>query len=324
MALGIDVGTSQRALDFGLARRLGYESCYVKLGGDNVGRYVAPYYAVEVDRARAAGMRVGHYWVPSSVRDPVSAADFFVNNLRRRTPADFYVLDNESLDGARLYSDSQAAQWVNRVKARLGIGGRQVKVYLGLADARAHSWPALLATGCDFIIAAYSYKPFTYPLATIPASRNSGHQYSSSGNIGGVVIDLNSWKPNAFDYGGAAPAVVEETPIAETPVWRQYMASGIGYFCKQADGSVDYALAGNGVGPAAWIPLGSGVAQKVAAVVGSFIELSPNSWVSIKARYEATPEVGSVSATVDLAPLVAAIQALPAASAAELAKRLAG
>lgn len=201
----IDVGTSQRNLNFDEARRLGNVSAYVKLGGDNVGRYVAPYYVSEVDAARRAGLRVGHYWVPNAGYDPVGAADYFVDHLRGWTAADYVVLDNESLDGAHRYSDAQAAAWINRVKARLRIPGKQTKHYSGLADARGTAWPQVLGTGTQFIIAAYSYAPFALPaIATVPADRIDGHQYSSSGNIGGVTVDLNVFRDTAFDYAGTA------------------------------------------------------------------------------------------------------------------------
>ncbi|HEY8838188.1 MAG TPA: GH25 family lysozyme [Dehalococcoidia bacterium] len=215
---GIDVGSSQAGLNFALAYAQGSRSCYVKLGGDNVPRYVAPHYTAEVNAARAAGLRVGHYWVPDSLQDPTGAADYFVDHLHGWTTRDFVVLDNESLDGKRRYSDAQAAVWMNRVKARLHISGLQVKLYLGLADARSFSWPAALATGCDFIIAAYGYAPFAYDLrGKIPAARNHGHQYTSSGSIGGVTIDVDAWQPGAFAYGTVIADVTPPKPIANKP-----------------------------------------------------------------------------------------------------------
>jgi hypothetical protein len=263
---------------------MGYESCYVKLGGDNIPRYVAPYYGFQVGRSRAVGMRTGHYWIPNALKDPVGAADFFVNNLRDWTGADFAVLDNESLDGAQLYSDSQAAAWVNRVKSRLGIPARQIKVYLGLAVARSKSWPALLGTGCDFIIAAYGYAPFTFTLGTIPAARIKGHQYSSSGVIGGTIIDLNSWKADAFAYGTATSGTGTITPIPDAPIWRKKSMT-TGYWTSR-NGVMEWALAGDGGGAAAWIKVTSqSWANDLAAVHGSFVELSPGTFDNHKSYY---------------------------------------
>lgn len=198
----IDTASSQRNLDFPTARRE-FTDVYVKLGGDNVPRYVAPYYIAQVDKARAAGFEhVGHYWVPSATQDPAGAADYFVANLRGWNKAtDFIVLDNESLDGASRYSDASAAAWIERVKSRLGITGKQVMTYSGLADARGTNWPAVLATGSNFIIAAYSYGPFAWAdFPTIPRARIVGHQTGGRA-IGGVVTDTNVFTDDAFNYG---------------------------------------------------------------------------------------------------------------------------
>ena len=204
----IDTGTSQANLDFALAYSQGFRACYVKMGGDNVDTYVAPWYASQVDRARAAGFIVGHYWVPDAnpadadlIDTPTQQADYMIDRLHDWRPGDFIVLDNEALDGAWLFTDAQAAEFEARVKARLGIPGRQVKTYLGLNDARTRSWPALLATGTQFIIAAYSYPPMELPdIPTIPRARIDGHQYGGR-LIGAVVTDTNLFVDDAFNYG---------------------------------------------------------------------------------------------------------------------------
>jgi GH25 family lysozyme M1 (1,4-beta-N-acetylmuramidase) len=217
----IDTGTSQAGLDFTCAAASGWSSAYVKLGGDNSGRYVAPHYVDEVDRARAAGMRVGHYWVPNNSMDPAGAANYFVNNLRGWTSGDYAVLDNESLDGAGRYSDAQAAAWIRQVQQRLGISGRQIKHYSGLADARETNWPDVLATGAQFIIAAYSYDPLALPeIPTVPADRIDGHQYSSSGAVCGVTCDRNAFVDDAFDYQPPTPTG-EEMPERTTAIDRR-------------------------------------------------------------------------------------------------------
>lgn len=207
MSIGInvlDAGTSQANLDFDCAARAGWDAVYVKLGGDNSGRYVSPYYRAEVNAARSAGMRVGHYWVPDNDMDPVGAADYFVDNLQGWSGSDFVVLDNESLDGSQRYDDYRAAAWINRVYSRLGISGKQVKHYSGLSDARSTNWPNVLGTGTQFIIAAYSYSPGDIPdIPTVPAGRIDGHQYSSSGEVCGVVTDRNVFRENAFDYSSS-------------------------------------------------------------------------------------------------------------------------
>jgi hypothetical protein len=212
----IDVASSQKYLDFTKPLADGYTACYVKLGGDNVPRYVAPNYVAQVDRARELGYRIGHYWVPDTAQDPVGAAQYMVSKLRGWTKRDFIVLDNESYSGndpdgsgprvnSVKYTDAQCAAFVNEIKRLLSIPGNQVLVYHGLADARSMQHTSQLATGCNFIIAAYSYAAFTFELTTIPAERVMGHQTSSTKSwpttTGGTVdVDINAFKDNAFAY----------------------------------------------------------------------------------------------------------------------------
>jgi len=212
----IDTASSQRNLNFATARSEGFTDVYVKMGGDNVDTYVAPYYKAQVDAAIAAGFQhVGHYWVPDanpndadSIDTPAQQADYMIDRLHRFDKVNgFIVLDNESLDGAFRFSDAQAAEFIERVKSRLGISGRQVFTYSGLADARGTNWQAVLATGSNFIIAAYSYGPFAWvDFPSIPRSRIVGHQTGGRA-IGGVVTDTNVFTDDAFNFGQpSAPA----------------------------------------------------------------------------------------------------------------------
>lgn len=210
--LGLDTASPQAGIDYTLARSKGYiASPYVKVGGDNVPRYIAPHYTEQVDAARRAGYAgVGHYWVPSSAKDATDAADYMVDHLRDfDRQHDFIVLDNEDLDGASRYGDLAAATFLSRVGQKLNIGGPQLKAYLGLAVARSNTWNNLVATGCDFIIAAYGYQPFGYDLAgKLPVNRNGGHQFSSSSFIGSVKVDVDAWQEWAFAYPIVEPAIL--------------------------------------------------------------------------------------------------------------------
>jgi hypothetical protein len=217
MLSGIDVATTQRLLDFTKPFAEGYTSCYVKLGGENNPRYESPYYDAQVIAARAAGYRIGHYWVPEDSQDPRGAARYMVANLNGWTKRDFIVLDNEDFAGndpdgtgpqtdSKRYTDPQCAEFVDETKKLLGIPGDQVFVYSGLSDARGMLWTATLDTGANFIIAAYSYGPFEFQstLTTIPEERVAGHQtgqrsfMTTAGNT--VPVDVNSFKDWAFDY----------------------------------------------------------------------------------------------------------------------------
>ncbi|MGL5930115.1 MAG: GH25 family lysozyme, partial [Dermatophilaceae bacterium] len=87
---GIDVGTTQKDLDFAAAARSGMSFAVVKAGGSQLrsGPYVSPYYQRQVDAARAAGMTVGHYWLSGDFQSPTAAADYFVDHLHDYRPGD--------------------------------------------------------------------------------------------------------------------------------------------------------------------------------------------------------------------------------------------
>lgn len=233
----IDTATPQRNLNWGSAFAEGWTRVYIKLGGTNVlPQYVSPYYRQQVDSAISVGMRnIGHYWVPNArYSSPVEQADFMVNNLHRWDKSThFIVLDNETLDDGLRFSDAQAAAFINRIKERLGITGAQAMTYSGLNDARNTSWPAVLATGSNFIIAAYSYPPMQLPsIPTIPADRIVGHQFGGK-SIGGVVTDTNSFTDNAFNFGTSGGSMYN--PYANwriTGTWEDhasYSAGGTDY-----------------------------------------------------------------------------------------------
>jgi hypothetical protein len=207
----IDTASSQWNLDFAVAYAEGFRAVYVKMGGDNVDTYVAPWYTRQIDRARAAGFAdVGHYWVPDAnpndpdtVDTPTQQADWMIDRLHDWRPSDFIVLDNESLDGAFRFSDVQAAEFIERVKSRLKIPGCQVLTYTGWYDGAGIAWQATLATGTNFIVADYragSQPPMGFPdIPSIPRERIVGHQYGGRA-IGGVITDTNVFVDTAFDY----------------------------------------------------------------------------------------------------------------------------
>lgn len=238
MILAIDTATPQRWLNFALPIAEGYTHIYVKNGGDNVDpTYESPYYDEQIDKARYMGYKkIGHYWVPNAdpsdadeIDTPLQQAEFMVKNLRNWNKAtDFIVLDNEALDGASRFSDVQTAEFIEAVKAKLGIPGEQVMTYSGLADARGSAWPKTLATGTNFIIAAYSYAAFEFPSFTsIPNDRIVGHQTGgrvfaavpgapSTAIQNGVPTDVNTFKDNAFNFG-TVPDVPTEGDGELTP-----------------------------------------------------------------------------------------------------------
>lgn len=215
--VGPDVSSNQGTFNFALAYAQGARTTYIKLGGDNIPRYVSGSYAGRVDQARAAGLRVGHYWITGG-HDPVAAAQFFVRNLRNVQPGDYFVLDNEALDDGNMYGDGEAAQWIATVQSLVGGSKRRVFMYCSQWPLSQGTWAGTRATGCQALVAWYGRAPLSFgAVGAWPASQIGGHQFTSSANMGGwPATDLNVFKDNAFDFSGTlgtAKPIEEEEDV---------------------------------------------------------------------------------------------------------------
>ncbi|MBV9821206.1 MAG: glycoside hydrolase family 25 protein [Actinobacteria bacterium] len=205
---GIDVGTSQSGLNFSSAAGAGISFAIVKAGGSQLsaGPYVSPYYAAEVDKARAAGMKVGHYWVSGDYQTPTAAADYFVGHLHDYRAGDVVALDDEVLDDSTtLWNDSKVAAFFQEVKLKLGTVVPWF--YISASPLRAASWTATIATGAKLWVASYGSNTGSYPgepnIGTAYPSW-SAHQYTSKGAVGGLsAVDRDRAVPSAFDLVGS-------------------------------------------------------------------------------------------------------------------------
>ena len=204
---GIDVGTTQRDLDFNAIRAAGYQFAIVKAGGSNVSPiYVAPYYAQQVARARAAGLLVGHYWMAGSTT-PANDAQYFVDHLYDYRAGDLLVLDNEAIDKGIFWNDSLTATFMQGVKNRLGKAPF-LYTYSGLLTA--NSWTQTKAVGSKLWVAHYTGTPGNPNIGSAYPSWDI-HQYTSSGNQNGIPLDLNVAKLSAFS-GLTQPPLGETLP----------------------------------------------------------------------------------------------------------------
>ncbi|MFF6959708.1 glycoside hydrolase family 25 protein [Streptomyces sp. NPDC088197] len=201
---GIDVATTQGGIDLALARNQGQQFAIAKTGGSQLseGPYVSPYYTAQVDSARAAGLRVGHYWLSGDFQAPTDAANYFVDHLHDYRQGDVLALDDEVLDDSTgLWNDGQVAAWFRQVQAR--VGTCVPWFYIGAANLRGGSWGQTIATGAKLWVAAYGSNNGTrqgepelggaYPDWAV-------HQYTSVGSIGGIRnVDHNLARGSAFD-----------------------------------------------------------------------------------------------------------------------------
>jgi len=219
---GIDVGTTQRSLDFEAVRGAGYQYAIVKAGGSNVSPiYVAPFYQQQVAAARAAGLIVGHYWVAGST-DPVGDANFFVDHLYDYRAGDILALDNEAIDDGIFWNDSRTAEFMQRVIDRLHV---VPFLYTYSSLLTSIPWPQTRALGAKLWIAHYTQTPGNPSIGNAFPDWDI-HQYTSSGSLAGIRLDINVAKLSAFTglsqppSGETAPPPnsIPGTPTPTTPV----------------------------------------------------------------------------------------------------------
>ncbi len=207
---GIDVATWQAGIDFADVRADGYQFVIVKAGGSQLsaGPYIGSQYATQVNGARAAGLRVGHYWLAGDFQSPVQAADYFASHLHGYRSGDVIALDNEVLDDStRLWNDTEVATFFQRMHAR--IGNHVPWLYMGAGDLRSATWSRTIAAGVKLWVAMWGANNGSYPGEPNLGGAYptwSAHQYSSKGSTGGIAsVDVNVAKSEAFQIVAGTP-----------------------------------------------------------------------------------------------------------------------
>jgi len=208
--VAVDISYAQTTnIDF-VAMRAAVDTVIMKAGGSNSGRYVDSKYRWFEPRARAAGHRIGHYWF-NGTGDPVTDADFFVNNLSNYRSNDLLALDIESEGSMPYASPAWALAFVNRVKQRTG---RNCDVYMSSSVTRAQNWAAVRDAGSKLWVAQYgtnSGVPQGSPnIAIWPTYKL--WQYSSNGSVPGYAarLDVNIVNETQWDSSGNVTPITEE------------------------------------------------------------------------------------------------------------------
>ncbi len=166
-SFGIDISGWQRGIDLNAAKRDGVQFVIIKSSGFNVaeddgGPYKASGYRENVTAARAAGLPIGHYYIPGRGQTPEKQADFFVDNLYDFKPdRDILALDDEVLDDNGVYwKDADVAKFISRVVERTRMPAQRVWFYTGASDARANApWPQVIALGARIWWASWGESP---------------------------------------------------------------------------------------------------------------------------------------------------------------------
>lgn len=263
MLKGIDVSSAQAGISFNAVKAAGYSWCVVKMGGFNITpEYVAPRYHEQVDGARAAGLKVGHYWLIGS-GNAAQEADYFAANLYHLDKAhDILALDDERLDAnATFWTDGNVAAFFTELHKKTGVPYRRMWFYVGGYNASANTWTKTKALGVRTWIASYGANDGAiHPADTGGKLPVDVQQFTSNGRIPGVsgVIDLSYSNLAIADlFSDPAPAPIP-TP-APAPVPTPAPAStlnGSAMYIKTNDGSIwainPIAETKHHIVPAAW------------------------------------------------------------------------
>lgn len=180
----------------------------VKAGGSQLSSspYVSPYYARQVDSARSAGMKVGHYWLVGDFQTPTAAADYFVDHLHGYRAGDVLAVDDELLDGSKtLWDDAKITTFLDEVKRRVPTA--VLWFYIGANDLRTRGpWTSTIATGAKLWVAVYGPNNGTYTGPPDIASAYPSyavHQYTSKAALYGVKeLDRDRASASAFTAAG--------------------------------------------------------------------------------------------------------------------------
>lgn len=228
--LGIDVATSQRDLDFAAAKSGGVQFAIAKAGGRNVlPEYTSPHYAKQVAAASAAGLYVGHYYVPGKGKTPAEQAEFFASIVVNFDDEHgVLALDNEPLDDNGTYwKDAEVAEFVTRLHELTGIPYSRIWVYFPASLTRLNKpWTKTQALGVKRWWAAYGDGPTTWKPDHEPNLQGSLsdwdiHQFSSSTKVGNVTVDANYSRLSVADLfarGDVVPPVKPEPEPTKPPV----------------------------------------------------------------------------------------------------------
>ena len=175
---GIDVSSFQTNLDFVQAKASGYVVAFIKATeGLN---YTNPAFKDQYNKAKANGFKVGFYHFLKDT-NPVDEAKHFLSAISGLQSDCKYVIDAETnFNGVSLHVRQFADYLISQGKEPMLYSG--LYFYNNSLDNTVKDLPLW--------VAAYGQ--------TRPAVNSVGWQYSESGNIGGVTVDLDEFENGIF------------------------------------------------------------------------------------------------------------------------------
>ena len=185
MIKGIDVSRWQGRIDFEKVKKSGIEFVIIKAGGSDAGFYKDKYFETNYKNAKAAGLKVGCYYIPGKyflgVNNGLADAKKFLEMLRDKQFDYPVYLDIELQNPAHIEQITQAAyafcEFIEREGYFIGIYGSEYSTFESLLYKNR-------VKRFSFWVANYSKKP---QLA------GAMWQYSSTGRVPGIFgnVDMN-------------------------------------------------------------------------------------------------------------------------------------
>lgn len=188
----------------------------LKVSGSDIGNnYLDPMFKRKAAQVRASGKNLGFYYY-NGYADPVSAANFFVDNLVGYRHGDPLAYDAEE---SRFVSPAKVMAWTQQVRRRLGADANMY-AYMNSSTTRAYNWSAVAASGVKLWVANYGRNDGAYhgsPSVAYWAQWHI-HQYTSVGRRPGYNgnLDMNVARQGAWGDGATTTTVPVNNPAAST------------------------------------------------------------------------------------------------------------
>jgi len=191
---GIDIANYQAGLNFALVKEAGIEIVYIK--ASEGARYKNEYRRQHYEEAKAQGLNVGfyHYFWPSL--DVDAQVTNFLAAIAGLQYDCALALDLEETKGQTPQTVSSAAAAM--LDKLTDVTGHVPILYTYTAFARSYLVKEYVG-GYPLWIADYNSRgvPGSNPIWDSWV----GYQYSSSGNIGGITVDMNEFTPEILLEG---------------------------------------------------------------------------------------------------------------------------
>lgn len=171
---GIDISSNNANLNFAKARAAGFEVVLIKATEGLT--YTSPALRDQYNSAKANGFKIGFYHYLRD-NDPIAEAKHFLSAIQGLQSDCKYMIDSETLfngvsSNTRKFADYLISQ------------NKEPLLYTG-ADFYTHNLDASIKD-LPLLVACYS--------STRPNIKSIGWQFTEKGNIGGVVVDMDTFE----------------------------------------------------------------------------------------------------------------------------------